>query len=123
MAENRSIFYDEWRACLRAHYQYVVQIGDAVTEPTLRYVLMQAGLREDELTDLHAVFDGPLNVIALEEPSIDDNDAEAYVEDEILDDEHYDDGEYVDEAGDIDSANGDADVDDTQPPPAQLSLF
>jgi hypothetical protein len=49
MSGKRSIFFDEWRACLRAHYIYVIQDNDTVTEPTLRAVLLQSGLSEDEL--------------------------------------------------------------------------
>ena len=55
------IFFKEWQACLRAHYQYVVRINDTVTEPTLRAVLLQSGLTEDELHALaeEALAEGP----------------------------------------------------------------
>jgi hypothetical protein len=49
---ERSIFFDEWQACLRAHYQYVICAHDPVTEPTLRRVLLQTGIREDEIIAL-----------------------------------------------------------------------
>jgi hypothetical protein len=52
MSDKSSIFFDEWRACLRAHYKYVVQVNDTVTEPTLRAVLLQSGLTDDELRAL-----------------------------------------------------------------------
>ncbi len=49
---EQSIFFDEWQACLRAHYVYVIRAGDRVTEPTLRGVLLQTGLSETELAAL-----------------------------------------------------------------------
>lgn len=52
MAENRGIFFEEWRACLQAHYFYVVQIGDKITEPTLHRVLIDAGFSEDEIAQM-----------------------------------------------------------------------
>lgn len=52
MGEHRSIFSEEWRACLRAHYTYVIRAQDALTEQTLRHVLLQTGMREDELADM-----------------------------------------------------------------------
>ncbi len=52
MGEYRSIFSEEWRDCLRAHYRYVIRAQDTLTEQTLRQVLMQTGMGEDELLDL-----------------------------------------------------------------------
>jgi len=52
MGEYRSIFSEEWRGCLRAHYMYVIRAQDTLTEQTLRHVLMQTGMGEDELLDL-----------------------------------------------------------------------
>jgi len=52
VSDKRSIFFDEWQACLRAHYKTVIQDNDTVTEPTLRGVLLQTGLSEDELHTL-----------------------------------------------------------------------
>ncbi len=61
MSGKRSIFFDEWRACLRAHYVYVLRTNDTVTEPTLRHVLRQTGLTEEELAALQAeALGGPL---------------------------------------------------------------
>jgi hypothetical protein len=54
MSDRRSIFFDEWRACLRAHYVYVLRTNDTVTEPTLRHVLRQTGISEEELAALQA---------------------------------------------------------------------
>ncbi len=54
MSDKRSIFFDEWRACLRAHYVYVLRTNDTVTEPTLRHVLHQTGITEEELSALQA---------------------------------------------------------------------
>ncbi|HEX3049008.1 MAG TPA: hypothetical protein VHP83_00010 [Aggregatilineaceae bacterium] len=52
MGENRSIFSNEWRDCLRAHYRYVIRSQDTLTEQTLRHVLLQTGMGEDELLEL-----------------------------------------------------------------------
>ncbi|NDJ86010.1 MAG: hypothetical protein GYB66_09000 [Chloroflexi bacterium] len=49
MLADKDIFFDEWRACLHAHYLYVVRTQDHVTEPTLRTVLIDAGVPEDEI--------------------------------------------------------------------------
>ncbi|MCB9452268.1 MAG: hypothetical protein H6672_12575 [Anaerolineaceae bacterium] len=51
MAEE-NIFADEWRDCLRAHYQHVIRTGDQVTEPSLRVVMHQAGFDDSELAEL-----------------------------------------------------------------------
>jgi len=47
-----SLFFDNWQACLRAHYLYVIRSNDAVTEPSLRQVLLHTGLSESDLEDL-----------------------------------------------------------------------
>jgi len=52
MSPNDSVFFDEWQACLRAHYMYVIRTNDTITEPTLRSVLLATGLSEDELAAL-----------------------------------------------------------------------
>jgi hypothetical protein len=52
MSDTHSLFFDEWQACLRAHYVYVLRAGDHVTEPTLRQVLLQTGLGEEDLRAL-----------------------------------------------------------------------
>jgi len=54
MAEKRSIFFENWRDCLHAHYLHVLRTHDTVTEPTLRRVLLQTGLSEDELDAIRA---------------------------------------------------------------------
>lgn len=46
---SRSIFFEEWKSCLRAHYLHVVRINDQVTEPTLRRVLLDAGVSDSEI--------------------------------------------------------------------------
>jgi hypothetical protein len=51
---EQSIFFDEWQACLRAHYKYVICAHDPVTEPTLRRVLLRTGVSEDEIIALQA---------------------------------------------------------------------
>lgn len=52
MTPNGSLFFDEWQACLRAHYVHVIRTHDTITEPTLRSVLLATGLSEDELEAL-----------------------------------------------------------------------
>lgn len=52
MTENRSIFYEDWRNCLRAHYMHVIRTGDKVTEPTLHSVLVSVGFTEDEIKEI-----------------------------------------------------------------------
>jgi hypothetical protein len=48
-----SIFAEEWRECLRAHYSYVIRSDDRLTERTLRGVMIhEAGFTEDELKEL-----------------------------------------------------------------------
>lgn len=52
MSDQKGIFFDEWQACLRAHYIHVIRINDEITEPSLRGVLLQSGLSEDDLAAL-----------------------------------------------------------------------
>jgi hypothetical protein len=52
---KRSIFFDYWQDCLRAHYVHVLSTDDKITEPTLRHVLLQTGLSEEDLCDLKAM--------------------------------------------------------------------
>jgi len=52
MSNTSSLFFDDWQACLRAHYVYVLRAGDDITEPTLRQVLLQTGLNEQDLRAL-----------------------------------------------------------------------
>jgi predicted component of viral defense system (DUF524 family) len=47
-----SIFSQDWRDCLDAHYRDVVQRGDTVTESSLSMILYQLGYREDELKEM-----------------------------------------------------------------------
>jgi hypothetical protein len=49
MSQHKSYFFDEWRDCLHSHYLYVVQTADTITEPTLREVLMDAGVSQDAI--------------------------------------------------------------------------
>jgi hypothetical protein len=48
-SDSRGPFFEDWQACLRAHYLYVVRARDAVTEPTLRAVLLNTGMTEHDL--------------------------------------------------------------------------
>lgn len=55
MAKQQSVFYEDWRACLRAHYMHVVGAGDKVTEPTLKNVLLRVGFSEDEIAEMAVI--------------------------------------------------------------------
>ncbi len=48
-----SVFDDEWRKCLQAHYQNVIQRDDKVTLPSLRRVLEKVGFTSDDLKELY----------------------------------------------------------------------
>lgn len=140
------IFFDEWQACLRAHYIYVIRTGDAITEPTLRQVLLHSGLSETELEALRAqaealgplnsdapggavpapppdaapdddVIDGVEEIVEIE-AALEDGDAAPGVADGSLDGETFDDY-------DDDGVYGDDEEGDEPPPiaPNQLSLF
>ncbi|MFQ3566846.1 MAG: hypothetical protein SNJ59_07575 [Aggregatilineales bacterium] len=50
-----SVFADEWRACLRAHYMHVIRERDTVTERTLVDVLRRVGFTETELAELRVL--------------------------------------------------------------------
>ncbi len=52
MAERKSIFDEDWRESLRAHYIDVVRRNDQATEATLVGVLHDVGFRDDELREL-----------------------------------------------------------------------
>lgn len=50
----KNVFGDEWRDCLRAHYQYAVRQDDKVTLKTLVPVLQnKIGFGDDELRQLY----------------------------------------------------------------------
>lgn len=140
---DMGIFFDDWQACLRSHYIYVIRAGDSVTEPTLRHVLLHSGIDETELEALRAQAEalGPLDP---DEPEPD----AALPVDLATDDLGGEVGEIaaadvaVDEAGTVLDGDGDPDGDlfeddseddlyedgegDDEPPavaPNQLSLF
>lgn len=52
MSGQKSIFYEDWRNCLRAHYMYVIATNDHITEPTLHSVLLRVGFSEDEIKEM-----------------------------------------------------------------------
>lgn len=49
---GESIFADDWRDCLKAHYSYIVHEQDVRTERTLLGVMQDVGFNEDELKEL-----------------------------------------------------------------------
>ncbi|HLU12065.1 MAG TPA: hypothetical protein VK003_20485 [Oceanobacillus sp.] len=52
---KESIFSEDWRECLRAHYMYVVREQDVKTERTLRGVMHNIGFGDDELNELRVL--------------------------------------------------------------------
>jgi hypothetical protein len=136
---KRSIFFDAWQACLRAHYIHVIRTNDAVTEPTLRAVLLQSGLSEDDLHDLYqeALALGPLDPDAallpepdapppdlLPEPEPDAD--ELFVEDlpdPALDELPEPEEEPVEEVETVDEIDDSPAPPDEPPSAQQLSMF
>jgi hypothetical protein len=55
VAGHQSVFYEDWRACLRAHYMHVIRVSDKVTEPTLKKVLLRVGFSEGEIAEMAVV--------------------------------------------------------------------
>ena len=53
MAQQPSIFAEEWRACLIAHYKQVVDAGDKVTEKSLHGILLEANFSEDQIKQMY----------------------------------------------------------------------
>lgn len=49
---SQNVFADEWRECLRAHYQHVIRVQDKVTEPSLTVVMHEAGFSDADLRAL-----------------------------------------------------------------------
>ncbi len=49
---KESIFKDEWRECLRAHYMDVVRRDDQITLKSLLRVMRDTGFGDDELAEL-----------------------------------------------------------------------
>jgi hypothetical protein len=124
MSDNRSIFHDEWRACLHAHYLHVIRTGDSVTEPTLRHVLLQAGLSPEEVSTMQtdARTDTDVEPAARTDTEIEpvvQVEADDLAEDVVIEEAAVDEPPAVD-------ADAWADTEDDEPPPdspAQLSLF
>jgi hypothetical protein len=116
MSDKRSIFFDEWQACLRAHYVHVLRSDDSVTEPTLRHVLHQTGIADEELAALQA--EGLAGRLAPESASDAPQVAESF-------DEGSGDAEFVPFAEDT-ALDAEGDEGDEEPPfipPGQLALF
>lgn len=116
MSDKRSIFFDEWQACLRAHYVHVLRTNDSITEPTLRHVLHQTGITDEELAALQAegLAGRPLPESASDAPhAAEGQDEEGMAAEPAL----------FDEETALD-AEGDDSPDEPPPvPPGQLALF
>lgn len=48
-----SPFSDDWRDCLKAHYQHVIRTNDKGTEATLVNVLKKTGFTEEQLSQIY----------------------------------------------------------------------
>lgn len=48
-------FDEDWLECLRSHYFYVVRTNDFITEPTLRIVLLEAGISEADIDEWYQI--------------------------------------------------------------------
>jgi hypothetical protein len=142
MNSKSSIFFDQWQACLRAHYIHVIRANDTVTERTLRSVLLQSGLAEDDLGRLYdeALALGPLAPGDKIMPAPGDTQVEAPTEadlepdledvytDETLEtletlDPALDDFELSEDIPEEDEDEPDDDTDYPPPPSQQLSMF
>ncbi len=53
--KRESPFADEWRRCLREHYQYIIREQDRVTERSLLTVLHEVGFADSELAELRVL--------------------------------------------------------------------
>ncbi|MFZ4816156.1 MAG: hypothetical protein ACOYL5_16605 [Phototrophicaceae bacterium] len=49
MSDNKSIFSEDWRECLEAHYKDVVRRDDNITQETLPGILLNVGFGTDDL--------------------------------------------------------------------------
>jgi hypothetical protein len=137
-----SVFAEEWRDCLRAHYTYVVRNNDRTTEHTLRGVMVEAGFGEDELKQLYVLatahvddvgadFVPDMDVFA-EEPApvaVAVIVPQAMIEAELIEEAHPHD-EFAEDAEDVeaeaDIEDGEAEAEppsDDDPGATQLSLF
>ena len=56
---NEDIFYNDWVACLSAHYLYTLTQGDTANALSLRRVLLEAGASEAYIDDLAASWTPP----------------------------------------------------------------
>jgi len=137
-----SIFSDEWRDCLRAHYTHVVRMDDKGTEKTLRHVMIEAGFTESELKEMYVLatahvdqvgadFMPDMEIFAEEAPvlvavALPQDVIEAMVVEDALANDEQADAE-ADEETDIEEAV--EEMTEEEPPPpddpdvTQLSLF
>jgi len=55
MPQRRSIFFEEWRKCLREHYKETIRNDDQITLKSLEKVLVSEAVRfsDDELRELY----------------------------------------------------------------------
>ncbi len=79
---NRSIFYEDWRDCLRAHYLHVIRTNDTNNEASLYTVLRDTGFSDDEIADMRGIFPPAEGSLAasqdIAEPAFQETDQEAY---------------------------------------------
>lgn len=141
---KESIFKDEWRECLRAHYMDVIRRDDQRTLKSLLRVMHDTGFSDDELAELRVratmrVEDVPadfvpdmhiLQVNADAAPSLDSaaqpDDEPTYVEDQMVDslqDELLEPSEPTAEEFQDDVAQENEGEKEDPDAPQQLSLF
>ena len=127
MSPKGGVFFDEWQACLRSHYLYVLRTQDWVTERTLSRVLLNSGLTDNDLARLQQQAD--VDPVRPDEADVDGAAAlPAYVDDlpdelTVADDEmvRVDEEPTFDELAEAEDDASDAPPD--APPSNQLSLF
>jgi hypothetical protein len=133
-----SIFADEWRECLRAHYMDTVRDDDQVTLKTLVGVMHEVGFTDDDLSalylratmraeDLPADFVPDASQVIVQGVSLDLSAAAEAVVDEIAEPEMEipfaeADAEPLDEEAPTEE-DADPDVKPADESPQQLSLF
>ncbi len=50
---NQSVFAEEWRDCLRAHYTQIIRNEDRNTEKSLHGVMLEASFSENEIKQIY----------------------------------------------------------------------
>jgi hypothetical protein len=68
MSLNHSGNFDQdWRDCLRAHYEFVIREGDVENERSLVTVLLQTGFTQNEVNAMRAQIAEAIGLVIIEE--------------------------------------------------------